>query len=128
MLELPDHFSSPSQKKKKKKSWAGDARLGKDVVHGPKELCPTQWEDLRTSHHGVQGSVLSPTLFLLMLDPLLQHLEKNQLGPCVAGLYVGGFAHADNIRTLCSRDTLDSQIGTVEEFVATNEALSLNVK
>ena len=40
-------------------------------------------------------------------------------------VWPGGFAHADDIRTLCtSRDTLDSQIGSVEEFVA--NALSLH--
>ena len=80
-----------------------------------------------TMERGVlQGSVLSPTLFILVLDPLQQHLEKNQLGPCMSGLYVGAFAHADDIRMMCtSRDTLDNQIGAVVEF-ATSNALYLN--
>ena len=53
-----------------------------------------------TMERGVlQGSVLSPTLFLLVMDPLLKKLEENQLGPRVSGLYAGCFAHADDIRT-----------------------------
>ena len=80
-----------------------------------------------TMERGVlQGSVLSPTLFLLVMDPLLKKLEENRLGPRVSGLYAGCFAHADDIRTLStSRDTLDKQITDVEEFVSSN-ALSLN--
>ena len=80
-----------------------------------------------TMERGVlQGSVLSPTLFLLVMNPLLKKLEENQLGPRVSGLYAGCFAHADDIRTLStSRDTLDKQITAVEEFVSSN-ALSLN--
>ena len=37
-----------------------------------------------------QGSVLSPTLFLLVMDPLLKKLETESLGLKINDLYVGG--------------------------------------
>ena len=49
-----------------------------------------------------QGSVSSPILFLIVMDPLLRELEANHLGLSVAGVYCGAFAHADDIRTLTS--------------------------
>ena len=74
----------------------------------------------------LQGSVLSPTLFILVMNPLVKKLEENQFGLCVSGLYVGCYAHADDIRTLStSRDTLDKQIIAVEKFISSN-ALFLN--
>ena len=45
-----------------------------------------------------QGSVLSPTLFNLMLDPLLTRLKSMQLGLSINGLFLGTFAHADDLR------------------------------
>ena len=41
----------------------------------------------------LQGSVLSPALFLLVMNPLLRQLEHNSLGPSVHGTYAGAFAH-----------------------------------
>ena len=69
----------------------------------------------------LQGLVLLPTLFLLVLDPLLKDLERKCLGHDLNGPYVGAFAHADDICTICSsRDTL--HIECIENFV--NNALS----
>ena len=48
-----------------------------------------------------QGSV-SPTLFNLVLDPLLLKLSESSLGLSVNGLFLGAFAHAEDIRTLAS--------------------------
>ena len=42
-----------------------------------------------------QGSVLSSTLFLLVMDPILFDLSKRSCGPSVYGLYLGAFYHAD---------------------------------
>ena len=50
----------------------------------------------------LQGSVLSPILFLLVMDPLLKGLEANHLGPSLDGIYIVAFAHADDIRTITS--------------------------
>ena len=51
-----------------------------------------------TIERGVlQGSVLSLVLFLLVMDPLLQGLVANHLGPSLRSTYLGAFAHADDI-------------------------------
>ena len=56
-----------------------------------------------TMESGVlQGSVLSLVLFLLVMDPLLRGLKANHLGHSLCEVYVGAFAHADDIRTITS--------------------------
>ena len=66
-----------------------------------------------TVERGVkQGSVFSPTDFLLVMDPLLQQLELSELRLSVDNFYAGrhGFLHADDIRTLAtSIDSLNAQ-------------------
>ena len=49
-----------------------------------------------------QGSVLSPVLFLLVMDPILLALKNKPCGLNICGLYLGAFCHADDIRTLAS--------------------------
>ena len=80
-----------------------------------------------TLERGVlQGSVLSPVLFLLIMDPLLKSLQNKGLGPSVGDIYAGGFIHSDDIRTISSsRATLQEQINTVCTFAA-NNGLTLN--
>ena len=80
-----------------------------------------------TLERGVlQGSILSPVLFLLIMDPLLKSLQNKGLGPSVGGIYAGGFIHPDDIRTISSsRATLQEQINTVCTFAA-NNGLTLN--
>ena len=51
-----------------------------------------------------QGSVLSPTLFPLMMDPLLKQPEVSGLGLSVNNFYAGGFLYADDIRTLVTSE------------------------
>ena len=46
-----------------------------------------------------QGSVLSPALFLLVMDPLLRQLQVSGVGLSINSFYPGGFLHADDIRT-----------------------------
>ena len=56
---------------------------------------------LFTLERGVlQGSVLSPVLFLLIMDPLLKSLQSKALGPSIGDTYAGAFIHADDIRTI----------------------------
>ena len=75
-----------------------------------------------------QGSVLSPALFLLVMDPLLKQLQISGLGLSVNRFYAGGFLHADDIRTLAtSEDSLQRQVGLVKAFAEEN-LLRLNVK
>ena len=65
----------------------------------------------------LQGSVLSPTLFLMVMDPLLRKLEQHSLGLCLGDLYCGAYAHADDICTITtSRRTLVKQISVFEFF------------
>ena len=73
-----------------------------------------------------QGSVLSPTLFLLVMDPLLKKLESASLGLKINDLFVGGFAHADDIRTITnSTSSLNAQLEAVSLFTSEN-LLQLN--
>ena len=74
----------------------------------------------------LQGSILSPVLFLLIMDPLLKSLQSNNLGLSVGDIYAGRFIHADDICTISSsRTTLQEQINTVCTFAANNR-LTLN--
>ena len=68
-----------------------------------------------------QVSILSPALFLLIMDPLLRQLQSLSIGASVNNMYVGGFIHADDIRTLASTtSTLEAQISTVKRFTEHN--------
>ena len=51
-----------------------------------------------------QGSVLSPALFLLVMNPLLRQLQASGLGLTVNSFYASGILHADDIRTLATSD------------------------
>ena len=56
-----------------------------------------------------------------MKRKFLQQLEKSALGPSINNLYVGGFLHADDIRTLAnSLDVLEAQVSLVQEFAKEN--------
>ena len=73
-----------------------------------------------------QGSILSPALFLLVMDPLLRHLQSQSIGASVNSTYAGGYLHVDDIRTLVSNPTtLEAQISLVTKFTKEN-FLSLN--
>ena len=75
-----------------------------------------------------QGSVLSPSLFLIVMGPLLKQLETSGLGLSVNNFYAGGFLHADDIRTLVtSADSLSAQVSLVKSFAEEN-LLKLNVQ
>ena len=73
-----------------------------------------------------QGSILSPALFLLVMDPLLRQLQSQSIGVSVNSTYAGGYLHADDIRTLASSSTtLEAQISLVTQFTEDN-FLTLN--
>ena len=58
-----------------------------------------------------QGLVLSPTLFLLAMDPLLRQLQASRLELSLNQYHVGGYLHADDVRTLAtSEESLKQQV------------------
>ena len=64
-----------------------------------------------------QGSVLSPTLFNLVMDPLLTTLKSRGLGLSINGLFLGAFAHADDIRTSATNfEDVAEQAAIVDSF------------
>ena len=68
-----------------------------------------------------QGSVLSPALFLLVMDPLLRQLQASGVGLSVNRYYAGGYLHADDIRTLAtSEESLQRQVALVKAFADEN--------
>ena len=81
------------------KSWriikACYERLQAVVSCGPSQSAP-----FSISRGVQQGSVLSPTFFLVIMDKLLHSLEKSNAGISVCNLYLGGAAHADDVRTI----------------------------
>ena len=64
-----------------------------------------------------QGSVLSPTLFNLVIDPLISTLKQRNPGVNINGLYLGAFTHADDIRTSATNlEDVSEQVSTVDTF------------
>jgi len=47
-----------------------------------------------------QGGVLSPVLFCIYIDGLLERLARSQTGCTVGAIYVGALAYADDILVL----------------------------
>ena len=73
-----------------------------------------------------QGSVLSPTLFLIVMDQLLKQLKGKRYGLSVCQTYVGGAIHADDLRTFAaSKDALNQQANVITNFTKHNH-LKLN--
>ena len=68
-----------------------------------------------------QGSILSPALFLLVMDPLLRQLQSLSIGATINNMYAGAFLHADDICTLASNlSSLEAQVTTVKKFTEEN--------
>ena len=65
-----------------------------------------------------QGSVLSPMLFNLVMDPLLSELSSRCLGISINGIFLGAFAHADDLRTMASNtEDVVNQASFVNSFI-----------
>ena len=57
-----------------------------------------------------QGSILSPTLFNIVMDPFLRSMETANIGLSVNNFYGGAYLHADDIRTIAnSKESLEVQ-------------------
>ena len=59
-------------------------------------------EPFHVSRGMQQGSVLSPTFFLVVMDRLLTELKQNKAGISICNLYLGGAANADDVRAIAS--------------------------
>ena len=53
-----------------------------------------------TSNGVKQGGVLSPVLFTLYIDKLLNRLRQSKLGCYVGDIFLGAFAYADDVAIL----------------------------
>ena len=68
-----------------------------------------------------QGSVLSPIFFLMVIDALLLQLKESRCGSSICGLYLGGSAHADDIRAVSNSLTSAEEQGMmISQFAARN--------
>ena len=73
-----------------------------------------------------QGSILSPTLFLTVIDEMLKEMCANGAGVSIAGLYLGSAAHADDIRSLSQTiSATESQAASLINFT-NNNGLKIN--
>ena len=73
-----------------------------------------------------QGSVLSPTLFIAVVDSLLSFLESSGQGLTVLGLNVGNAAHADDVRAASISVTAAQTQGNLINAFCQANSLRLN--
>ena len=74
-----------------------------------------------------EGSVLSPLIFLLVIDSLLMELESSGTGADIKGIYLGSLGHADNLRSITPNFTfLEQEASIVKKFTRDN-GLQLNM-
>ena len=73
-----------------------------------------------------QGSVLSPILFSLVIDPLIERMSSVGLGVGFAGLKLGTMAHADDIRTISNSIDDLCHLSTNVKSYTTENALTFN--
>ena len=73
-----------------------------------------------------QGAVLSPLLFLLVIDSLLVDLESSGTGALLNSVYLGSLGHADDVRSISPNIALlEQQASIVKKFTMDN-GLRLN--
>ena len=80
-----------------------------------------------TIERGVkQGSILSPILFTLVIDPLLEKMASSGLGVSIAGLQLGTMAYADDIRTITNSVEAHQMCTSIIESYTQENGLKLN--
>ena len=71
--------------------------------------------------------VLSPSLFLTVMDSLLKRMRERNVGSSIRGVYTGATIHADDLRTTAAiRDEIWQQADVIKDFTQ-NTWLNLNV-
>ena len=64
-----------------------------------------------------QGGVLSPVLFCIYMDELINRLQKSGVGCRIGKQFYGGFGYADDIHVLCpSINGLQKMLCSCEDF------------
>ena len=74
-----------------------------------------------------QGSVLSPTLFLTVIDSLFGCLRESNLGTSTRGVYTDAAIHADDLHTAASSCNEVLSQGEVIKTFTQETCLSLSV-
>ena len=75
-----------------------------------------------------QGSVLSPTLFLTIMDKLLENMTSEKCGLSVCGTFIGAAIHADDIRTCATtKQSIAKQNSIITRFT-NSSCLNLNTQ
>ena len=82
-------------------------------------MCCNQLSEPFTVERGVkQGSVLSFTLFLTVMDHLLKLLKEKKLGLSLCQTYARAAIHADDPRKIAtSKDGVSQQASVISNFV-----------
>ena len=73
-----------------------------------------------------QGAVVSPSLFLVIMNPLLQRMRQLNIGGSLHGIFAGSAIHADDICCIApSVDSVIAQSSVINSFT-TDVGLKLN--
>ena len=73
-----------------------------------------------------QGSVLSPLLFLLVMDSLLTSLANAEAGVLIEGIYTGSLCHTDDLRSVTPSLSSLEKVDIIQAFTSAN-SLTLNL-
>jgi hypothetical protein len=93
-------------------------RLLYDVYN--RQIVHANWQDVKSEPFHVlngvrQGAIMSPLLFCLYIDMLLQKLKDNGIGCHIGNFYYGALGYADDVVLLCpTRKGLQQMIDTCE--------------
>ena len=87
-----------------------------------RQLARTSWSDCHSEYFTVkngirQGGIISPLLYTIYCDELLQILEESGVGCHIGAKYYGGISYADDMKILCpSVDGLQKMMDTCVEY------------